>query len=466
MSTLVLEGRAARAAWMEEIRATLWLAWPMVLTNVAQTAMTATDIMMMGRLGANTVAAGALGANLYFAPLMFGLGLMLATSPMIASELGRRRHSVRDIRRTVRQGLWSAFAVSVPMWAILWNAEGILLAMGQQPDLSAAAGEYMRTLMWGILPFYGYVVLRSFISALERPGWALAIVFAAVGFNVLANWCLMFGHLGFPAMGLAGSGLATTLSNLLMFLGLAGVVSYDRTFGRYRLFGRFWRADWPRFRALWRLGLPIAAMVAFEVTIFNVSAFLMGLINAPSLAAHAIALQIASISFMVPLGLGQAVTVRVGRAYGAGDAGGVTRAGWTAYSLSLAFMSVMALTMFTFPRELIGLFLDVNDPANTAVIAIGVSFLAYAALFQIVDGAQAVGSGMLRGLHDTTVPMIFAGIGYWGIGLPLGALLAFRYGFGGVGIWIGLSTGLAAVALLLLMRWLMRMPPPARRVAA
>jgi len=466
MSTLVLEGRAARAAWMEEIRATLWLAWPMVLTNVAQTAMTATDIMMMGRLGANTVAAGALGANLYFAPLMFGLGLMLATSPMIASELGRRRHSVRDIRRTVRQGMWSAIAVSVPMWAILWNAEAILLAMGQQPDLSAAAGEYMRMLMWGILPFYGYVVLRSFISALEQPGWALAIVFVAVGFNVLANWCLMFGHLGFPAMGIAGSGLATTLSNLLMFLGLAGVVSYDRTFGRYRLFGRFWRADWPRFRALWRLGLPIAAMVAFEVTIFNVSAFLMGLINAPSLAAHAIALQIASISFMVPLGLGQAVTVRVGRAYGAGDAGGVTRAGWTAYSLSLAFMSVMALTMFTFPRELIGFFLDVDDPANTAVIAIGVSFLAYAALFQIVDGAQAVGSGMLRGLHDTTVPMIFAGIGYWGIGLPLGALLAFRYGFGGVGIWIGLSTGLAAVALLLLMRWLMRMPPPARRAAA
>jgi len=207
-------------------------------------------------------------------------------------------------------------------------------------------------------------------------------------------------------------------------------------------------------------------MVAFEVTIFNVSAFLMGLIDASSLAAHAIALQIASISFMVPLGLGQAVTVRVGRAYGAGDAGGVTRAGWTAYSLSLAFMSVMAMTMFTFPRELIGFFLDVDDPANTAVIAIGVSFLAYAALFQIVDGAQAVGSGMLRGLHDTTVPMIFAGIGYWGIGLPLGALLAFRFGFGGVGIWIGLSTGLAAVALLLLMRWLMRPQPRAQRVSA
>ncbi len=466
MSVSALEGRATRAAWIEEIRATVGLAWPMVLTNVAQTAMTATDVMMMGRLGANTVAAGALGSNLYFAPLMFGLGLMLATSPMMASELGRRRHSVRDIRRTVRQGLWTAIAVCVPMWAMLWHAESILVAMGQQPDLSAAAGRYMRTLMWGILPFYGYIVLRSFISALERPGWALAIVFVAVGFNVLANWCLMFGNLGFPAMGIAGSGLATTMSNLLMLGGLAAVVSIDGKFRRYSLFGRFWRADWPRFRALWKLGLPIAAMVAFEVTIFNAAAFMMGLIDAPSLAAHAIALQIASISFMVPLGLGQAVTVRVGRAWGAGDADAAARAGWAAYFLSLAFMSTMALTMFTFPRQLIGAFLDLDDPANAVVLTLGVSFLAYAALFQIVDGAQAVGSGMLRGLHDTAVPMVFAGIGYWGIGLPLGALLAFRFGFGGIGIWIGLSTGLAVVALLLLIRWLRRPSPPARLVSA
>jgi MATE family multidrug resistance protein len=460
MSVSALEGRASRAAWIDEIRATLWLAWPMILTNVAQTAMTATDVMMMGRLGANTLAAGALGANLYFAPLMFGLGLILAVSPMMARELGRRRHSVRDIRRTFRQGMWTAIAISIPMWLLLWQAETVLLALGQQPDLAAEAGRYMRTLMWSILPFYGYIVLRSFISAFERPGWALAIVFVAVAFNVLANWCLMFGNLGFPAMGIAGSGLATTISNVLMFAGLVAVVSLDRRFRRFRLFGRFWRADWPRFRELWRLGLPIAAMVAFEVTIFNAAAFLMGLIDAPSLAAHAIAMQIASITFMVPLGLGQAVTVRVGRAYGAGDVEGVSRAGWTAYLFSFGFMSLMALTMLAFPRQLIGIFLDLEDPANLVVVSLGVSFLAYAALFQIVDGAQAVASGMLRGLHDTAVPMIFAGIGYWGVGMPLGALLAFHYGFDGVGIWIGLSSGLAVVAVLLLWRWLGRAPPP------
>ena len=466
MTVFALEGRASRAAWIEEIRAMLWLAWPMVLTNVAQTAMTATDVMMMGRLGANTLAAGALGSNLYFGPLMFGLGLMLAVSPMMARELGRSRHSVRDIRRTFRQGLWTAIAISLPMWVILWNAEDILLAMGQQAELAADAGKYMRTLMWSILPFYGYIVLRSFISAMERPGWALVIVFVAVAFNVLANWCLMFGNLGFPAMGIAGSGVATTISNVLMFAGMVAVVSLDRRFRRFHLFGRFWRADWPRFRALWRLGLPIAAMVAFEVTIFNAATFLMGLIDAPSLAAHAIAMQIASISFMVPLGLGQAVTVRVGRAYGAGDAGGVSRAGWTAYLFSVGFMSLMALVMLLFPRQLIGIFLNLGDPANALVVSLGVSFLAYAALFQIVDGAQAVASGMLRGLHDTAIPMIFAGIGYWGVGLPVGALLAFRFGYDGIGIWIGLSSGLAVVAVLLLWRWLGRTPPPQRLAAA
>lgn len=434
----------------------LALAWPMILTNLGQTAMTATDVMMMGRIGSNALAAGALGSNLYFAPLIFGLGLMLATSPMIATELGRKRHSVRDLRRTVRQGLWLAILVSIPIWIILWNAEAILKAMGQEPALAETAGIYVRWLQWAVLPFYGYIVLRSFISALERPGWALAIVFAAVGFNVLANWALMFGHLGFPAMGVAGSGLATTLSSVLMFVGMVAVVTLEPKFRRYQLFGRFWRADWPRFVGLLKLGLPIAGILAFEVTIFNAAALLMGLIDAPSLAAHAIAIQIASISFMVPLGLNQAVTVRVGLAYGAGNSEGVSRAGWTAYVMGVSFMTMTALIMLLWPHLLISAFIDVNDPANAVVIGLAVSFLALAALFQIVDGAQAVAAGMLRGLHDTTVPMIYAAIGYWGVGLPLGAVLAFHFGVNGVGIWIGLSAGLAVVSVLLLWRWLRR----------
>ncbi|PRD45228.1 MATE family efflux transporter [Phyllobacterium phragmitis] len=439
-----------------EARAMLALAWPMVLTNLAQTAMTATDVMMMGWIGPNALAAGALGSNLYYTPMFFGMGLILATSPMLARELGANRHSVREIRRTVRQGLWVALFVSVPLWFMLWHAEAILLLMGQRPDLAHQAGRYMQTLQWSLFPFYGYIVLRSFISAFERPGWAMIVVTFAVPFNALANWCLMFGKLGFPALGVVGSGLATTLSSSLMFTGLAIVVLREKQFRRYRLFGRFWRSDWPRFRQILRLGLPIAAIIVFEVSVFNGAALLMGLIGASSLAAHAIAIQICSLTFMVPLGFGQAATVRVGRFLGAGNKEGVRRAGWTAYALGIGFMMLAALVMVLVPRLLISAFIDVHAPQNAEVIAHAVTFLAFAALFQIADGAQAVGSGMLRGLHDTTIPMIYAAIGYWGIGVPLGIYLAFWMGLNGAGIWMGLFIGLAIVAALLLWRWVTR----------
>jgi MATE family multidrug resistance protein len=456
MTAIEAGARAPENAWRGEVKAMLALSWPMILTNLGQTAMNATDVMLMGRLGAQALAAGALGVNLYFMPLIFGLGLMLATSPMIATELGRKRHSVRDVRRTVRQGLWLAVLISIPIWIFLWNAEALLKWMGQEPELAAQAGTYVRWLQWAVLPFYGYIVLRSFISALERPGWALVIVFLAVVLNAVLAWCLMFGRLGLPAMGVAGAGLATSLASLFMFVGLACVVALEKKFRRYRMFGRFWRADWPRFQALLKLGLPIAGILAFEVTIFNAAALLMGLISPASLAAHAIAIQIASISFMVPLGLNQAVTVRVGLAFGARDPDGIARAGWTAYVIGVGFMALMALTMITVPNLLIGAFIDMGAPENVEVIALAVTFLAFAGLFQIADGAQAVGAGMLRGLHDTKVPMVYAAIGYWGVGLPLGVLLAFPLGLKGNGIWIGLSVGLVVVAVLLLARWLRR----------
>lgn len=440
--------------WRSEVRATLALAWPMILTNLAQTAMAVTDVMMLGRLSPEALAAGTLGYNLYFTPLIFGLGLLTAASPMMASALGRRLHSVREVRRTARQGLWLAVSVSLPIWAVLWHTEDILLAMGQDPALSANAAAYMRGLQWGALPFFGYIVLRSFISALERPQWALVIAFACVVFNVLANWVLIFGKLGFPAYGVAGAGVATTLSSLFLFIGMAVVVSLDRQFRRFRIFGRLWRPDWPRFKAMLRLGLPIAAILTFEVSIFNAAALLMGLIDTVSLAAHAIAIQIASVSFMVPMGLGQAVTVRVGRAFGARDARAIVRAGWTAFFMGVGFMACTALLMVSAPRLLIAGFLDLSAPENQPVIETAAMFLAFAALFQIVDGAQAVASGMLRGLHDTTVPMIYGAIGYWGVGLPLGGVLAFPLGFRGTGIWLGLCAGLAMVAVLLLSRWM------------
>lgn len=441
---------------MAEAGATLRLGWPLVLTNLAQTAMTATDVMMMGQLGPDALAAGALGSNLYMAVLIFGIGVMAAVSPMLSIELGRNRHAVREIRRTVRQGFWAAATLVGPMWLFLWQAEAVLAAMGQDRALSAAAGSYVRALQWSLLPFFFYLVLRGFVAALQRPLAAMLVVLAAVLFNAFANWVLMFGRLGLPALGLPGSGLATALSSVLMFAGLAALVLRDRQFRRFRLFGRFWVADWPRYRAFWRLGLPIGATLAFEVVIFNGAAFLMGLIGPTALAAHAIAIQIASLTFMVPMGIGQAATVRVGRAFGAGDRDGIRRAGQVAIVLGVGFMALTALVMWLAPHWLVRPFLDVRRPGAIEVAALAMHFLVFAAIFQIVDGAQVVGSCLLRGLGDTRIPMLYAGLGYWVIGLPLSVALGFGTPLAGSGIWIGLAVALALVAALMLGRWAAR----------
>lgn len=445
-----------RHLWREEVRATAALAYPLVLTNVAQALIHATDVVLLGWVGARTLAAGTLGINLYTAFLIFGMGLVTAAAPMIAREIGERAHSVRDVRRTVRQTLWAAVAIAIPFWLILWQAEPILLALGQEPALAVNAARFVHTLQWGLLPYLFYLVLRSFISALERPGWALAIGIAAVILNALVNYSLIFGKFGLPALGLVGAGIGSSLSNLFMFCALAVVVTVHPRFRRYHLFGHFWRADWTRFRQVWRLGFPIAVTLGLEVTIFNAAVFLMGLIGASSIAAHAIAIQIAALTFMVPLGLAQAVTVRVGLAFGRKDKAGIARAGWTSFALGVGFMTLTAIVMISIPGPLASLFLDARDPANAEVIRLAVSFLSVAALFQIVDGAQVVGAGMLRGLHDTKIPMIYAALGYWVVGLGTAVFLAFHLGWEGVGVWSGLAAGLAAVSVLMVARWMRR----------
>jgi multidrug resistance protein, MATE family len=444
--------------WRAEARATLALAAPLILTNLAQSLIHATDVVLLGRVGPSTLAAAALGVNLYVFCLIFGMGLMTAAAPMIARERGRRWNSVRDVRRTVRQALWSAVLLVLPMWAFLWHAEAVLLLIGQDPLLAADAQVFVRHLMWALLPSFFYFVLRNFVSALERPLWALLVAIAAVLFNAAINTALIFGvpAIGLPPLGLRGAGIGSSLTVTLEFLLIALIVTRHKRFRRYHLFGRFWRPDWQRFREVWRLGLPIAVTLTLEVGVFNAAVFLMGLIGTASLAAHQIAIQVASLAFMVPMGLGQAVTVRVGLFHGRRDPAGIGRAGWTAFVLGVGFMGVMALMMWAIPHQLVGIFVDRADPANAAVIPLAVAFLGIAALFQIFDGAQAVGAGMLRGLQDTTVPMAFAWFGYWVAGMGTAVALGFWLDWAGVGIWTGLAAGLAVVAMLMLARWIRR----------
>lgn len=448
----------SRQNWRVESRATLLLAYPLILTNLSQSLIHATDVVLLGRVGPDTLAAAALGVNLYMFCLIFGMGLLTAASPMIARERGRKWNSVRDVRRTVRQSMWSAVLLVVPMWLFLWHAGPVLTFLGQDPALSGRAQSFVRCLMWALLPGFLYLALRNFLAAMERPMLSLVVAIGAVIVNLTVNIALIFGvpSIGLPPLGLIGAGIGSSVTVSLEFLVLALVISRHRRFRRYRLFGRFWRTDWARFREVWRLGTPIAITLTLEVGIFNAAVFLMGLISAASLAAHQIAIQIASLSFMVPLGLAQAVTVRVGYFYGRGDRAGITRAGWTSFVLAISFMSLMALVMWLMPHHLIAIFIDPANPANAAVIPLAVAFIGIAALFQIVDGAQAVGAGMLRGLNDTKVPMAFALFGYWIVGMGVAVGLGFGLNWGGVGIWSGLAAGLAVVSVLMLARWLAR----------
>ncbi|MDO7840754.1 MATE family efflux transporter [Sphingomonas immobilis] len=449
-------GRETQHWWWPEVRAMVALAYPLVLTNLAQALIATTDVVLLGWAGADKLAAAALGVNLFTACVFFGTGLVTAAAPMIARALGERSHAVRDVQRTVRQSLWVAATLCVPMWLLLWQAEPILLLFGQEPALAHAAVRLVHPMMFGLLPLLGYYVLRSFVSALERPVWAFVVGVIAVLLNAVLNFGLIFGHFGLPALGLFGAGLGSALSNLFMFVGMAVVVTRHRRFRRYRLFGNWWRSDWQRYAAIWRLGLPIAVTIGLEVTIFNCAVFLMGLLGAAELAAHAVAIQLAALCFMIPLGLAQAATVRVGLAYGRGDAAGVSHAGRAALGITMAVMACTATILTLFRHQLVALFLASTTPAEAHVVALALSFLVVAALFQFFDGAQAVGAGMLRGLHDTFVPMLLALVGYWVVGLGTAVVLAFWLHWGGVGVWIGLAAGLGTVAVLMVARWGMR----------
>ena len=444
-----------RRPWRDELRSTLALAWPLILANLTQQLIQATDILLLGRLGATPLAAATLALNLTWTFSIFLLGLITASSPMMATALGQRFNAVRDVRRTFRAGLWLLVIVMPPYSLLMWNAGGLMMTLGISAELAAQGQTFLRAYMWIVAPWLLFQLLRNFVAAVERPRIVLWLSIGGIFLNALVSWALIFGHFGLPALGLVGSGLGSTITWLIMCAALIAVISTDRRFRRFHLFGHWWRFDRQRTVAMLKLGWPIGATMGLEIGVFALAAYFMGWIGAPAVAAHAVALQLAALTFMVPLGLGQAATVRVGLALGRKDEAGVARAGWTAWVLGLLFMATMALVMWGIPRQLITLFLE-DAPANAVVIGLAVSFLRVAAAFQLVDGAQVIGAGMLRGLHDTRWPLLFALVGYWVVGLGIGSWLAFAADWKGVGIWIGLASGLAVVAGLMLARWLLR----------
>ena len=443
-------------SWRSESWQTFLLAGPLALANLLQMATYAVDIIFIARLGEQELAASQLVMAI-FGLIVWALASMTAAvAPVISAELGGNPRSVRPVRRAVRMALWLAVISGAVGMLLAFVTIPIMRASGQDEALIPLAWPYLGMIVFSLIPMILTNVLRTYVSTLGRPIFATAIIFGGIFVNVLGNYALIFGNLGMPRLELLGAAIATIITTCATLLAYVVVIRLDKNLHRYRIFGRWWRPDWAKFWEIVRIGIPIALTVIAEAGIFGAAAFLMGTFGASALAGHTIALQLAALAFQIPFGVGQAVTIRVGYFYGARNLEGIKRAGWVALAMGTSFMGLTALAMLLAPLALISIYVDVDAAKNAALVGFAMQFLVWAAAFQLVDGIQAVSLGALRGLQDTRVPMWIATFSYWAVGMGVAVALGFYTPLQGVGVWIGLATGLFFAAFLLTWRWMAR----------
>ncbi len=442
-------------SWTREIVETVRLAWPMALTQLGQVAMLTTDLVLIGRLGEASLAAASLGHTALFALFVVGMGLVTAVAPLASQAFGAR--DPRGMRRALRAGLHASLIVGLPLSILLLWADVALIKLGQDPRAAELAGRYLMGMAWCLTPAWMFIALRSFMGAVNRPEPALWITLAAIPFNGILAWSLIEGAFGLPRLGIVGAGVATTVVNIAMCAAGFAVVTWQRPYRKFHVLGRLWRWNSTRMKSLLEIGLPISGAFLLEFGLFGSAALLIGTFGTTALAAHQIALQTAAALFMIPLGISMAATVRVGHAVGRRDGDAARRAGWTAIGLAGCAMALMALAVVVSRHHIPALFLGASTDAAAATHLAG-RLLLLGAGFAIFDGVQTVAAGALRGFSDTTIPLICSLISYWAIGFVACWLLAFRFGIGPYGVWIGLSLGLAAFATMLVTRfwWLTR----------
>ncbi|MDZ7824560.1 MAG: MATE family efflux transporter [Ahrensia sp.] len=443
-------------SWGTHLRASFALGIPLVGSQLGLMLMNTTDTVMLGWYGVEELAASVLATQVYFVVMIFGAGICQAVMPMAAQAEGEGDQ--RMVRRVVRMGFWISIAYAFLTMPLFFLGEKILLLLGQEPRISALAGEYLFIAAWAMYPTLMSFALRSFLTAIQRAQIILWSTLGAALANVVINYMLIFGNWGAPELGIRGAAIATLLVNVLMFIAMALYVVGREETRRYDIFARFWRADWAAFFSVLKVGLPIGITILAEVGMFIFASIMVGWLGVIPLAAHGIALQLASLAFMVPLGMSQVATVRVSNAYGKSDPANLWRAANAVMIIAIAFAVSSALLFLLMPQTLIGLFLDESKESVLDVLAYAVPLLFVAAVFQLVDSTQAVAVAQLRGLKDTKVPMAIAVFAYWCVGLGTAYILGIWYGLGGVGVWTGLAFGLAVAAVLLSSRFLLIRP--------
>ncbi len=444
----------ARPRFASEVRTTAVLAAPLVAGHVATGLIGFVDNVLAGHHGTDTLAGVAIGTALFWLPVVVPMGTLMALPPTVSQLDGAGRRG--EIGAVFRQALWLALMLGVVLFAFMTLVVHALAPMGIAPGIIPGATAFLHGIRWGVPALTLFYCMRYLSEGLH---WTLpTMLLSAAGLLVLLplGYVLTFGKLGFPEMGAGGLGVASAAMLWLQMLGFALVLWRSRRFADLTLFARFDPPRWTMIRDLLGTGLPIGVTVLMEGGLFIATALLIGRLGEVPAAAHQIAINVASLCFMVPMGIAEATTVRVGHALGRDDHAGVRRAAFAGYVIVIG-TQLLSATALVLGNEAVVSFYT----GDAAVAALAASLLLYAAAFQFPDGVQVVSAGALRGLKDTRRPMLLAGFAYWGIGMPLGAGLGLGLGWGPRGMWIGLIAGLSVAALLLGLRFL-RSSQPAR----
>ncbi|MGV3693548.1 MAG: MATE family efflux transporter [Paracoccus marcusii] len=433
------------------VLATLSLGLPLIGSHLARMAIGVGDTVMVGWYGVEPLAALVIATSFFHILFFLGMGFGIGVLGLIAAHVAAGRET--EVRRGARMALWLSAGYALAVMPLMWWSEPILQALGQTDTVSALAQDYLRIAGWGLAVVLGQLTLSSYLAALERTQVVMWVTLAGLPLNLALNWVLIFGNLGAPELGVRGAAIASVTVQVVQLLALISYAGWVPVARKYNLFQRFWRPDWQAMRQIARIGWPIGLTMVAEGGLFVASNIMMGWIGTPQLAAHGIALQITSITFMAHLGLSNAATVRVGQAKGRGDRAWMRDAAVTVVWMSLAFAAVAIMLYLLFAEQLVRLYLDPTDPQAPQIVALGAMLLMYAALFQLTDAFQVIALGFLRGVQDTQVPMWIAGFSYWVVGMPVAWALAFPLGFGPAGLWLGLCVGLTFAAVLLMRRF-------------
>ncbi|MFT4061067.1 MAG: MATE family efflux transporter [Edaphocola sp.] len=441
-----------------EARKTAMLAAPVILGELAQMALHLMDTAMVGALGYKELAAASLVLSVMNIPFVAGIGITIAVSQMVSMWHGRRDSP--KVSHYLFNGFFlCAFSAIVIALLLEWGM-GILHHLGQDEFVVGLAVPFMRLMGWSVIPMILFMALKQFADGLEYTRTAMALSLAALPVNALLNWLLIFGNFNCPALGLAGAGWATLTTRCLMFIIMLAVIMSHKTFRRYVYLGsRHWRLKWHTLKELLRIGVPSSLQISMEAGAFAVSGIIIGTISPMAQAAHQIALSCAAFTFMVSMGLAQAGSIRTSNAFGRGDWRHIKVIGKSAYLLALGYGVFCALFFGLFRYRLPELF-----NSNPEVVSMSGGLLLFAAVFQISDATQAVGSALLRGVKDVKVPTLFVAIAYWGICLPLGYFLAKKMDMGAGGMWLGFIVGLTCASVLFVVRFSKNNNPASREI--